>query len=138
MFTNAMMRLVSRAMRVLPVDPRRGPLSNLAMGLVVLKSGDNLVWFPEGARSPSGQLQPFEVVIGLLLKAQRVPTVPVWIRGTYEALPPQQGWPRRRPITIRFGRPADPDALEREGKGEGLQQRIASALHDRVAELRET
>lgn len=138
MFRNAMMRLVSRAMRVLPVDPRRGPLSNLAMGLVVLKRGDNLVWFPEGARSPSGQLQPFEAGISLLLKAQRVPTVPVWIRGTYEALPPQQGWPRRRPIIIRFGQPADPDALEREGKGEGLQQRLASALHDRVAELRET
>jgi hypothetical protein len=53
-------------------------------------------------------------------------------------LPPQQWWPRRRPITVRFGRVADPAALEREGKGEDLQQRIANALHDRVAELRET
>jgi long-chain acyl-CoA synthetase len=138
MFRNVMMRLLSRAMRVLPVDARHGPLSNLALGLMVLKGGNNLVWFPEGTRSASGQLQPFEAGIGLLLKAQRVPAVPVWISGTYEALPPQQWWPRRRPIAVRFGRVADPAALEQEGKGEDLQQRIANALHDRVAELRET
>ena len=137
MFTNVMMRLLSRATRVLPVDARRGPLSDLAMGLMVLKRGNNLVWFPERARSPSGQLQPFEAGIGLLLKAQRVPAIPVWISGTYEALPPQHWWPRRRPITVRFGRVADAAALEREGKGEDLQQRIANALHDRVAELGE-
>ncbi len=138
MFRNVMMRLVSRAMCVLPVDPRRGPLSNLAMGLVVLRRGNNLVWFPEGARSLSGQLQPFEAGIGLLLKAQGVPAVPVWISGAYEALPPRQWWPRRRQIAVRFGRVADPAALEREGQGDDLPQRIGDALHDRVAELRET
>jgi hypothetical protein len=37
MFTNVMMRLLSRTTRVLPIDARRGPLSNLAMGLMVLK-----------------------------------------------------------------------------------------------------
>jgi long-chain acyl-CoA synthetase len=39
MFTNPLMRLVSRAARVVPIDPLRGPLSSLAFGVTALDQG---------------------------------------------------------------------------------------------------
>jgi long-chain acyl-CoA synthetase len=135
MFRNALMRQVSRSTGTFPVDPKRGPLASLALGVLALRRGNNLVWFAESGRSESGELQPFETGIGLLLRAAGVPAVPAWIGGTYMALPVGSWVPRLRPIEVRFGAPATAEELEREGRGKRPEQRIASALHDRVARL---
>jgi len=84
-------------------------------------------------------LQPFQSGIGLLVAAYPVPIIPVWIRGTFEALPTGGRWPRRRPVTILFGEPIDPAILDSPESGADRYQRIAAMLHDRVALLgRET
>ncbi len=87
------MRLISRATHVVPIDPLRGPLASLAAGAAVLAHGGSLVWFSEGERSWNGTLQPFQLGVGVLLRARPVPAVPVWIAGTYEALPRGTRWP---------------------------------------------
>lgn len=135
MFRNAFMRMMSRAMRVLPVDPKRGPLGSVALGALVLQRGEVLAWFPESGRSPTGELRRFESGIGLLLRARDVPAVPVKITGTYEALPKGRAWPKFLPVTVRFGPPARAEELDREGQGERPEARIASALRERVAGL---
>jgi 1-acyl-sn-glycerol-3-phosphate acyltransferase len=61
--------------------------------------------FPEGTRSPTGQLQPFQAGLGLLALRLQVPVVPVAITGAFQALPKGQSWPRRHPIKVRFGTP---------------------------------
>jgi hypothetical protein len=43
--------------------------------------------------------------------------------------------PRLGRITVVFGRPSDPEELERQGPGDEPQARIVNALHDRVAAL---
>ena len=53
----------------------------------MLKRGDDLIWFPEGQRTPDGTLQPFRAGVGLLLAHVPVPVVPVVIEGAYEAWP---------------------------------------------------
>jgi long-chain acyl-CoA synthetase len=96
-----------------------------------------LVWFPEGQRSSTGELQPFRPGVGVLLDHLQVPVVPVFIHGTREAMPPGRILPRPRRITLVFGEPLDPRALERWGEGDQAQDRITHALRDRVAELGE-
>jgi long-chain acyl-CoA synthetase len=134
-FGNPLARLVSRLAQVVPIDPSRAAVSSLAFGAAVLKHGDNLVWYPEGQRSPSGKLQPFKPGIGVLLHKFRVPVVPVLIAGTHAALPPGAFLPHLQQITVRFGPPLKPTRLEQEGEGEEPHDRIAHALHDHVAEL---
>ncbi|MGE0684116.1 MAG: 1-acyl-sn-glycerol-3-phosphate acyltransferase, partial [Candidatus Binatia bacterium] len=138
MFTSSLMRLVSRASRVVPVDPERGPLSSLAFGVAALTKGANLVWFPEGGRSRNGKLQQFRPGIGLILQARPVPLVPVWIAGAYEALPYGQRWPRRRRITITFGASLAPEKFQHLGKEEKGHERIADAVYNAVAALGST
>jgi 1-acyl-sn-glycerol-3-phosphate acyltransferase len=70
-----------------------------------LKIGQSLLLFPEGTRSPNGQLQSFKRGIGFLATTTQAQVVPVWIEGTYRSFPKGARWPRRQPVTITFGQP---------------------------------
>jgi len=137
LFSNRLVRIVSRACLVLPIDPHTGPRGSLALGAKALQDGYGLVWFPEGRRSPDGSLMAFQPGVGLLLQAQPVPVIPVWIEGTDRAMPIGTYLPRPRRITIRLGEPVSVETLDAEGEGEAPEQRIASALQQRVARLGE-
>ena len=133
--SNPLNRLVSRLAQAVPVESDRAGTSSLAFGAAALGRRRNLIWFPEGQRSPTGELQPFKPGIGMLLDHFRVPVVPVSIRGTREAMPPGKALPRPGKIVIVFGEPLDPHDLERQGEGEEPQDRITDALRESVAEL---
>jgi len=135
MFANPLMRFVSRAVRVIPIDPKGGPLSSVAFAVAAVKQRYNLIWFPEGGRSPDGKLKRFRPGIGLLVGAEPVPLVPVWIDGTYEALPLGKRILRLHRITVTFGEPIDPKDLQPARRGEVSYQVIADALRERVAKL---
>ena len=136
MFNTPLRRLFSRAMHVLPVDLRKGPLSTLALAAVALQEGYSLVWFPEGERSASRKLLPFRAGVGLLVRAHPTTLIPAWIEGSGKALPPGAKWPRRADISVTFGAPLDPGQLEQRGTGDQPHVRIANALREEVGRLR--
>ncbi|MFM7423427.1 MAG: lysophospholipid acyltransferase family protein, partial [Elainella sp.] len=63
--------------------------------------------FPEGTRSQTGELQEFQPGLGLLALQLQVPIVPVYLEGTYQALPKGQLLPQRHPIQVSFGQPLE-------------------------------
>ena len=134
-FGNPLNHFVSRLAQAVPIDADKAPISSLAFGAAALKRGNNLVWFPAGQRSPTGELQPFKGGIAALLEHSRVPVVPVILHGTREAMPPGRVLPRPKKVTVEFGRPLEVDDLERRGEGERPQDRIVHALHDHVEKL---
>ena len=135
MLASAQMRLVSRLARVLPMDSERRALSSLAFGLAALRAGNALVWFPEGARSKTGALEPFLPGIGLLLEHTDVPVLPVYIEGAHQAWPMHRRWPRPRPITVHIGAPIKATELL-AGPGPGQpHERAARALREAVSAL---
>jgi long-chain acyl-CoA synthetase len=128
-FGNPLTRLISRLAQVVPVDPDRAGLSSLAFGAAVLGRGRNLVWFAEGERSRTGSLQPFKPGVGMLLDHYPVPVVPVFIRGTYEAMPRGRFLRRLQKVTVTFGEPFDPQdcsgtAASREQVVEAVRERV--------------
>src|SRR5829696_7399952 len=131
-FGNPLTRLVSRLAQVVPINPGRAGLSNLAFGAAGLRRGQNLVWFAEGERSPSGSLQPFKPGMGILLSYYPVPVVPVFIRGMYEAMPRGRFLRRLVQVTVSFGEPVDPDGLDEASRS---QEQIVQAVRERVAAL---
>ena len=46
--------------------------------------GYNVLVFPEGRRTPDGNLQPFRSGIGMLAKSLNLPVVPMRIKGLWE------------------------------------------------------
>jgi long-chain acyl-CoA synthetase len=132
---NPIMRFLSRLGKILPVEPTRAARTGLALGAIVLKNGRNLVWFPEGGLSVTGQLQTFKPGIGMLLEHFATPALPVFIKGTYEALPAGNRFPRLRSIRVMIGKPHGPDELMRRGRGRRPHEQIANGLQEKVAEL---
>ncbi|HEV2189134.1 MAG TPA: AMP-binding protein, partial [Stellaceae bacterium] len=122
-----------RALHVFAVDERK-PAEALARATAVLAAGNALIWFPEGWRSPTGELQHFLPGIGKIVTESGRPVVPAYIQGTFEALPRGRRWPRRHPIAVRFGAPIEFRASAGGTPEQGYAQ-IADTLHDAVAEL---
>lgn len=137
-FRNVLFRSVSRLARAVPIDDRRAVASSLAFGAAVLDRGNNLIWFPEGGRSPDGTLQEFKPGIGLLLEHHDLPVVPVAIKGTYRALPKGRIFPRFARITVIIGKPVVPAELGRGQDGETDRDRIRRGLRREVARLLDT
>jgi long-chain acyl-CoA synthetase len=136
-FRNRFFRFISRLSQTFPIDPTGAPIPSLALGALVLREGGNLVWFPEGRRSPDGRLLPFQSGLGLLLNYFDASVVPVAIVGTDQALPRKGLFPRRRPLGISFGKALTKGELLREGEGDLPPDRIMSALRERLTQLLE-
>jgi 1-acyl-sn-glycerol-3-phosphate acyltransferase len=57
----------------------------------LLQKGISIIVFPEGTRSPDGEVKEFKRGAFLLAQHSKFPVVPVSIIGTYEMLP-RKGW----------------------------------------------
>jgi long-chain acyl-CoA synthetase len=82
-----------------------------------LDRGYNALIFPEGGRSVTGQIIEFKPVIGYLALACRVGILPVYVFGTYEAMPKGSTLIRSRDIGARIGRYLSIEELEDLTKG---------------------
>jgi len=133
-FHNPVNTLISRLAKTIPIDPKKGIFSSLALGAAVLDGGDSLVWFPEGQRSPSGQLQDFRPGIAILLEDFDVAVVPLFILGPEKAMPVGTILPRPRKVHVFIGEPVRSHELVRPGE-KRFREKIATALHDKVAQL---
>jgi len=135
LFANAAVKVFSRLAQVIPIDAERAAMSSLSFAAAVLKRGKNLVWFPEGARSPSGELMPLRGGMGILLNHFKVPVVPAIIYGAHEAWPTKKAFPRAFPVRIVFGKPILPEEIAVCGQTQEPAQAIMQLLHARLEQL---
>jgi long-chain acyl-CoA synthetase len=106
----------------------------------LLRAGKTVLIFPEGTRSPDGRIQKFLGAVGFLALHHEVDVLPVWLGGTFEAMPKSRVVPTRREITARIGPPLEFDQLRRLTKSmkpvesartvARLAQRAVEALRD--------
>jgi 1-acyl-sn-glycerol-3-phosphate acyltransferase len=82
------------------------------MSAYVVRQGKCLCIFPEGGRSPDGDLLEFKKGIGILALELGIPVVPVFISGTFEAFPRQAHFIKLVKIEVNFGLPIVPSAVD--------------------------
>lgn len=97
---------LARAGAAIPID-REGTcnLSSLNEAMSRLRSGSNLLVFPAGRRSRTGDVEPFKPGVGFLSLETGAPVVPLYLGGTFEILPRWKRVPSLHPISIRIGTP---------------------------------
>ena len=94
-----------------------------------LKAGMPLVIFPEGGRTPDGEIKSFlPGALFLALKAQ-VDIVPVALVGTYELLPMDTYHIKCRPLEMRVGDPISTAGLTMRDL-EALSARVQKAVEE--------
>jgi len=80
-------------------------IGSIRSALKSLKAGMPLVIFPEGGRTPDGEIKPFlPGAFFLAIKAQ-VDVVPVALVGTFDLLPMNTYHIKCRPLEMRVGEP---------------------------------
>ncbi len=97
--------IVSLFLNTFPFSRTGGAQAQLHSSSQLLKSGWNLVLFPEGSRSPDGRIQEFKPGVGHLAKETGTPVVPMHIRGAYQVMPRGQKLPLPGPVRVRIGKP---------------------------------
>jgi 1-acyl-sn-glycerol-3-phosphate acyltransferase len=94
-----------------------------------LKAGMPLVIYPEGGRTPDGEIKPFlPGAFFLAIKAQ-VDIVPVALVGTYELLPMDTYHIKCRPLEMRVGEPISTTGLTMRDL-EAVSAKVKKAMED--------
>lgn len=107
----------------------------------LLGEGKKLIIFPEGKRSPDGNIQPFELGFTFLAKKAKCTVYPAYLDGVYHAWPILRKFPRLfGKITCVFGSPIeweDFEDLPKDEVGQRLSERCSEAIRDLQTWLKE-
>lgn len=104
-------------------------ISSIRAGLKGLKAGMPLVIFPEGGRTPDGEIKPFLPGAFFLAIKAVVDVVPIALVGTYELLPMDTYHIKCRSLEMRVGEPISTAGLTLRDM-ESLSTKVQVALED--------
>ena len=117
----------------MPFDRRENPKQSIDLCRQVLAApGHMLIIFPEGTRTPDGEIGPFKPGIGFLTAGTTYPVVPCYLDGAYRAWAKGRFIPRPRKLRLAIGAPLT-FADRRPEKTDAIA--IAQSLRDAVAAL---
>jgi 1-acyl-sn-glycerol-3-phosphate acyltransferase len=110
-------------------NPTRS-IADIRSAVKSLQAGMPLVIFPEGGRTPDGEIKPFlPGAFYLAIKAQ-VDIVPVALVGTFELLPMNTYHIKSRPLEMRVGRP-----ISTAGYGPRQMEELSAKVKQAMEEL---
>ena len=105
---------------------RHGGKAALAYSEWLLQNDWSLLIFPEGTRSRSGELLPFHAGPAMLALKQRVPVLPISIRGASNILRPGTRMSRPARVGVRVGPPL---AFGEDETVAGATAKMEAAMH---------
>ncbi|HEY7095504.1 MAG TPA: lysophospholipid acyltransferase family protein [Terriglobales bacterium] len=109
-------------------EPSRS-VGQIKSALKSLRTGMPLVIFPEGGRTPDGEIKPFQPgAFFLAIKAQ-ADIVPVALVGTFELLPMNTYHIKCRPLEMRVGKPISTVGLKGHDM-EALAAKVKLAMEE--------
>jgi long-chain acyl-CoA synthetase len=125
---------------LIPMDRSGSLRESLRLAGESLTQGFNLLIFPEGTRSPNGELMEFKPTTGYLALSFGVDILPMYLHGTHDALPKGSWWPKFEQLEVRIGPVLEIDKLKEKVKGLAKSEgyRLATKMaEESVRALRE-
>jgi long-chain acyl-CoA synthetase len=120
---------------LVPMERKGSLRRSLEWAFHLLEQGYNVLIFPEGTRSRTGEIQPFQRGLGHLVLRARVGVLPLYLE-TYGALPPGAWYPQSREVTAAIGPYLPYEVLSRAASGlpRSDAERVVTTLVQRVVE----
>jgi 1-acyl-sn-glycerol-3-phosphate acyltransferase len=118
---------------------RRGVLDTTALRTAVelLQNGNLVLMFPEGTRSPDGDLQKARPGVGKIIADAEVPVVPGYVSGTHRAMGKGDSCPKPVKTDVYFGNPLRfDDMLDDEATREDYEA-ISESIMDSIRSIKE-
>jgi len=132
LFKNPVFGRLIASLSAIPIDREGFGIAGIKESLRRLKRGRMLLIFPEGTRTPNGEIQPFRPGFTALAVRADVPILPVAIEGAYQAWPRSSKFPRPAPIHVCYGQPIPVETVRSCGERELLVE-----IERRVRECQE-
>lgn len=94
--------------------------------------GSDVLIFPEGGRSLDGKLQPLEAGVAVIAAHEKAPILPVYIKGSFDAMPPGAKFIKPSKIKIIFGKPLvfDEEVYKKRDGRDVIMKGLESAFRD--------
>jgi 1-acyl-sn-glycerol-3-phosphate acyltransferase len=95
----------------------------------------SIVVFPEGTRSPDGEIHEFKTTLFVLPIRTRIPVVPVLIEGTFQALRSGSVLLKHHPVKVTFLEPVSPDGFSDKDRAlyaEEVRRRLIESSQDPI------
>jgi 1-acyl-sn-glycerol-3-phosphate acyltransferase len=132
LFENPLFSWLIRNLNAIPVRQGEGDVGAVKETIRRLQEGHMLSLFPEGTRTPNGEIHPLQSGIGLVIRRAEVPVVPVVIDGSFQAWPRHELLPHGHAIRVMYGPPLDLKGL----KATAAVAKIESTLRQMLSDLR--
>jgi 1-acyl-sn-glycerol-3-phosphate acyltransferase len=118
----------------IPIDTvnTHATLSSLGIGVKALRAGVPLFVFPEGGRTPTGELQPFLSGAAYLAIRAQVPLVPIALDGVYDLLPIHTHHFYPGELMLSVGEP-----IETKGMSPRQTEELTARLRAAIAQMLE-
>lgn len=127
-FGTKIMRPIVQNSQTILISVNKDLKVSMQKSTVPLKNGQNLVVFPEGARSRDRELLEFKKFFAILAIELDIPVVPVVIDGTFEVMPAGKLFPRPSPVIIKYLDPIYPKGLSYDE----LVVKVKEAIHQEM------
>lgn len=93
----------------IPIDRDGFGINGIKESLRRLKHGEMVLIFPEGTRTPDGEMKKFRPGFTALAVRSKAAILPVGIDGAYDAWPKAKKCPGFGRIRVHFGKPIPPE-----------------------------
>ena len=130
---------ILRSVSARPIKRAGGDLEAMKCALAELEAGRTVILYPEGTRSPDGNMLEFKRGVLLLLKRAKPTVLPMGVDGTFEAWPRGRTLPRLRGnVVCVCGEPISGEELAKLDGAEALvaMHAAVSKAHDEARRIR--
>ncbi|MDD3592819.1 MAG: 1-acyl-sn-glycerol-3-phosphate acyltransferase, partial [Sulfurovum sp.] len=127
-FGTKIMSPVIRNSQTILINVNKDLKASVQKSAVPLKKGQNLVVFPEGARSRDRELLEFKKFFAILSVELNIPVVPTVLDGTFESMPAGRLFPRPSPVVVKYLEPIYPEGLSYDELREKVREAIAAEM----------
>jgi len=138
-FQLPLIRNLVKVIKAIPIDPAMGLVDTMQACSYLLRNNKAICIFPEGGRSIDGEVKQFKKGVAILAKELKVPIVPAYIKGSYQAWSRLRRFPRPYPIEVVFGQTFDHEEVRDEIIAKSAKddyQTLARGIRREVVNLR--
>lgn len=126
---NRFLKLMARRNNIIEMDLHNELKESIQKLAELLRSGRNIIIFPEGTRTKDGTMGEFKKTFAILSVELNVPIVPVAISGAYDALPRGKHLPRLfSKVGVRILKPIYPEGHTYETMVDAVRKEISESL----------